>query len=68
MGNSSSIPSTSAFKSLDAELPPVKKMEYDEYYFSVDRGMGVFADKKDREQFIRTCLPPPLRRLMTAQG
>ena len=56
MGNSpssTSIHSTTAFKSLDAQLPPVKKMEYDENWLSVDRGMGVFADKKDRKQFIR---------------
>jgi hypothetical protein len=50
----------SAFKQLSKELPPVKKMERDEYWVNKDVGMKVFVDDKDREQFICRNFPKSL--------
>ena len=41
------------FKKLSKELPPVKQMGQDENKVYRDLGMKVFANDKDREQFIR---------------
>lgn len=56
MGNAAS--KYTAYDKLDAELPVAKKMEYDENYLRVDKSLKVFADDKDREQFICTAIDP----------
>ena len=43
----------SPYRKLSKELPPAKKMGWDDDYSYRDLGMEVFADEKDREQFIR---------------
>ena len=53
----------SAFKQLSKELPPVKRMERDEYWVSKDVGMKVFGDEKDREQFICRSFPKSLHEM-----
>lgn len=55
MGNAAS--KNLEHRKLAEQLPPVKKMEYDSNWLSVDNGMKVFADDKDKEQFVCTSSP-----------
>lgn len=49
--------SEAAFKKLSKEMPPATKMGWDDNWDYKDVGMKVFADDKDRDQFIReSCL------------
>ena len=40
------------YRKLSRELPPLKQMGHDDNWNYKDMGMKVFADEKDREQFI----------------
>lgn len=57
MGNAAS--KYTAQGKLAAELPAVKKMEYNDNWIKVDTSMGVFADEKDKEQFICPSIETP---------
>lgn len=56
MGNAAS--KYTAVSKLAAELPAAKTMEYNSDWIKHDVSMKVFADDKDREQFI--CVSPDL--------
>ena len=40
------------YQTLEKEIPPVKEMGYDSAHGYMDKGPKIFADDKDREQFI----------------